>query len=85
VDEGNVRVVEANKKEKEAVSNDRETQGDIIATAEEIAEKSRLELKRKITEAGRRSEIFPKELPTKLRIHPDDTEEVVCNIHSVLT
>lgn len=49
---------------------------DILTAAEREAEAARQAIKRKVMEAAT-TEISPKEVPAKLRINPDDSEEVV--------
>eukprot|EP00850_Spirogloea_muscicola_P015155 SM000114S24118 [mRNA] locus=s114:3455:6054:- [translate_table: standard] len=68
VDEGNVR----RRADAEAAT---EAEADAVAAAEREAEATKQALKRKVAQAAER-EAVPKDLPPKLRINPDDSEEV---------
>ncbi|KAL3685329.1 hypothetical protein R1sor_003351 [Riccia sorocarpa] len=69
VDTGNIRVINSPE------DNDQQSADDALLEAEKEAEATKLALKRKIAQAAD-IDVMPRDLPAKLRIHPEDPEDL---------
>lgn len=74
VDLGNVRRINPPEDGPEVPT----TEEDAFLDAEKEAEATKMALKRKIAQAAQ-LDVMPKDLPPKLKIHPDDSEDIVCS------